>query len=195
MYLLEDLGRQQPGEWVLVMGAAGGLGSATVQLARHMGATVIAAAGSDQRVASAVKLDADFGINYRSHDLAEEVGKLTDGKGVHVVTENIADPDLWPGAFKSLGRGGRLVTAGAHGGGLVPLEVRQLYLKRISIFGGAGMAERGIERSLALASENLVTIQIDRILPLSQAREAQEIVSRRLNTGKIVIDPTLDPAP
>ncbi len=192
MYLLEDLARLQQGEWVLVMGAAGGLGSAAVQLARHMGARVIAAAGSEQRVAAAVGMGAISGVNYRTRDLADEVMKLTDGRGVDVVVENIADPELWTGAFNSLGRGGRLVTAGAHGGGRVALDVQQLYLKRLSILGGAGMAAQGVERSLLLAEQGLVSIPIDRILPLSRAREAQELVGRRQNTGKVVIDPSLD---
>ncbi len=191
MYLLEDLGQLLSGEWILVMGAAGGLGSATVQLARHMGATVIAAAGSDERVAAVVELGANFGINYRSENLAREVMALTDGRGVDVVTENIADPDLWPGAFDSLARGGRLVTAGSHGGGLVSLDVRQLYLRQITIRGGAGMAKNGIERSLALAEQGKIAIPIDRVMPLSQAREAQEIVHLRSNNGKIVLNPLL----
>jgi NADPH:quinone reductase len=68
------------GEWVLVMGAAGGLGSAGLQVARHLGAKVIAAAGADDRVDAAMKLGADFGINYRSSDLAAEVRRITEAR-------------------------------------------------------------------------------------------------------------------
>src|SRR2546429_509320 len=80
----------EAGERVLVMGAAGGLGSALVQVARHAGARVIAGAGSHERVAAAVSLGADSGVNYRQQDLALEVKKLTGGRGVDVVFENIA---------------------------------------------------------------------------------------------------------
>jgi len=62
------------------------------------------------------------GINYRRDDLEKEVMRLTQGRGVDVVFENIGDPTLWPGVFNGLARGGRLVTAGAHGGGLVTLD-------------------------------------------------------------------------
>ena len=99
----------QPGEWVLVMGAAGALGSCCVQVAKMRGAKVIAAAGADDRVALAMEYGADFGVNYRKQDLAKEVMKLTDNDGVDVVCENIADPALWPGAFHGLAIGGSLV--------------------------------------------------------------------------------------
>src|SRR5712691_3147342 len=70
------------GDWVLVMGAAGGLGSCLVQVAKALGAHVIAGAGADARVAAAVSLGADFGINYRREELAREVMRLTGGRGV-----------------------------------------------------------------------------------------------------------------
>ena len=136
--LLASKANLKPGEWVLVMGATGALGSSCVQVAKMLGARVIAGAGADERVALAKRFGADFGINYRKQNLAEEVMKLTDGRGVAVVCENIADPTLWPGAFNSLAMGGRLVTAGAHGGGNVNLDVKRLYMKRLRIIGAAG---------------------------------------------------------
>ena len=124
--LLRDHAKVKPDEWVLVMGASGGLGSAGVQVAKDLGAKVIAAAGADERVRAAVDLGADVGVNYRAQDLTEEVRRITNGRGVDVVFENIADPDLFPKAFAALARHGRLITAGAHGGGTVPLDVQRL---------------------------------------------------------------------
>ena len=128
----------KPGETVLIMGAAGALGSCAVQVAHDIGATVIAAAGTDDRAASAIPMGADFAINYRSRDLEQEVLALTDGRGVDVVFENIGDPTLWPGAFNSLAIDGRLVTVGAHGGDRVHLDVRRLYGRRLKITSGLG---------------------------------------------------------
>ena len=85
--------RCRPGEWVLVMGAAGGLGSAGMQVAKHLGAKVIAAAGGDDRVKIGLDLGADAGMNYRAKDLTIEAMRITEGKGVNVVFENIGDPD------------------------------------------------------------------------------------------------------
>src|SRR5262245_19186814 len=79
-HLLRDRARLQAGEWVLVMGAAGGLGSAGVQAAKYLGAKVIAAAGADERVKVGCDLGADAGVNYRSQDLTAEVMRITEDR-------------------------------------------------------------------------------------------------------------------
>src|SRR5437899_5387425 len=91
--MLRDVAKVKPDDWVLVMGASGGLGSAGIQIARGLGAKVIAAAGADERVRAAVGLGADAGVNYRTEDLTDAVRKITGGRGVDVVFENIADPE------------------------------------------------------------------------------------------------------
>lgn len=180
----------KPGEWVLVMGAAGALGSCCVQVAKMLGAQVIAAAGTEERVELAKSYGADFGINYRIQDLAEEVMKLTDGNGANIVCENIADPTLWSGAFNSMAIGGRMVTAGAHGGGAVTLDVKTLYLRRLSILGAAGTNPRDVEKALAAAHERKIHAIPWRSLPLSQAAEGHRIVEQNQSAGKIILDPT-----
>jgi NADPH2:quinone reductase len=182
----------KPGEWVLVMGAAGALGSCCVQVAKMSGAKVIAAAGADDRVALAMEYGADFGVNYRTQDLAAEVMKLTDNDGVDVVCENIADPMLWPGAFNSLAIGGRLVTAGAHGGGMVNLDVKRLYLRRQSILGAAGTNPPDVERALDAARAGKIRAMNYRAMPLGAAAEAHRIVERNQIAGKLILDPTLE---
>ena len=80
--MLRDFAKVKPEDWVLVMGASGGLGSAGIQVAKDLGARVIAAAGADERVRAAVDLGADAGINYRVQDLTEEARRITCGRGV-----------------------------------------------------------------------------------------------------------------
>ena len=189
--LLDDKAGLQSGETVLVMGAAGGLGSCGVQIAKMMGATVIAGAGSDGRVEAAMSLGADHGINYRDNDLAEEVERITRGRGVDVVFENISDPDLWPKALYAMAMNGRMVTAGAHGGGQVRLDISRLYLRRLQIRGGAGANSSDIERSLEAAAAGKLRGFIDQILPLGGAAEAHALVEGRTALGKVVLDPTL----
>jgi NADPH:quinone reductase len=180
-------------DWVLVMGAAGGLGSALVQVARSLGARVIAAAGTDPRVEAAVALGAEAGVNYRRLDLEGEVRRITAGRGADVVFENIGDPALWPGAFNALALGGRLVTVGAHGGGLVTLDVRRLYQQRLRVISGLGADGReDLERSFKLAAAGALKILIDRVLPLSEAAAAHRLVQSNAPLGKVVLDPTLD---
>jgi NADPH:quinone reductase-like Zn-dependent oxidoreductase len=178
------------GEWVLVMGAAGGLASCCIQVAKRMGAKVIGAAGSDEHVATGIAFGADHGVNYRTQDLTAEVMKLT-GEGVHVVAENVGDPDLWPKALASLRPLGRMVTAGAHAGGSTTLDLRTLYLKRLRLIGDPMCDFPDIEWALHAAQDGSVRPPvIARILPLSEAAEAHRLIERRAVTGKVLLDPT-----
>ena len=180
------------GDWALVMGAAGGLGSCLVQVAKIIGARVIAGAGADGRVEMGVSLGADFGINYRREDLEAEVKRITEGRGVDVVFENIGDPAMFPAAFNSLGRDGRLVTAGSHGGGQVMLDVKRLYQQRLQVMSGLGADTRGeLERSLDLTARGELRVLIDRVMPLRNAAEAHRLVEKNEPVGKVILDPTL----
>lgn len=188
--LLRDTAQLKAGEWMLIMGAAGGLGSAGIQVGKVLGVHVIAAAGAEGRVRAAVGLGADEGVNYRTQDLAEEVKRITGGSGVNVVFENIGDPELFPKAFACLARGGRLITAGAHGGGTVPLDVKRLYLNQLTIIGNFGkVMPEDVALGLKGAAEGRYRVLIDRVLPLAEAPLAHRIVESRKGTGKVVLQP------
>jgi NADPH:quinone reductase len=189
-HLLRDRAKLKEGEWVLVMGAAGGLGSAGVQAAKYLGAKVIAAAGADERVKVGLELGADAGVNYRSEDLTAEILRITEERGVNVVFENIGDAELFPKAFAAISRHGRLVTAGGHGGGVVPLDINRLYHNQITIIGATGETPDDVTMSLEAAASGRFTAVIDRVLPLSQAVLAHEIVAARSGVGKVVLDAT-----
>ncbi|MFL4967550.1 MAG: zinc-binding dehydrogenase [Xanthobacteraceae bacterium] len=189
-HLLRDRAKLKEGEWVLVMGAAGGLGSAGVQAAKYLGAKVIAAAGADERVKVGLELGADAGVNYRSQDLTAEIMRITEDRGVNVVFENIGDPELFPKAFAAISRHGRLVTAGGHGGGVVPLDINHLYHNQIAIIGATGETPDDVKMSLEAAASGRFAAVIDRVLPLSQAVLAHEIVAARSGIGKVVLDTT-----
>lgn len=189
--LLRDRGGLQAGETVLVMGASGGLGSAGVQIAKLLGATVIAGAGAPERVQAALDLGADHGVDYRAQDLTARVLELTHGRGVDLVFENIADPGLFPQAFAAIARHGRLVTAGSHGGGTVPLDVKRLYLYQIAVMGSLGFTHADVVASLQAAAEGRLNVLIDAVLPLSEAGEAHRRVAGREGVGKIVLSPQL----
>jgi NADPH2:quinone reductase len=189
--LLRDKAKLATGEWVLVMGAAGGLGSAGVQVAKYLGAKVIAAAGSADRVKVGLDFGADAGVNYRGQDLTIEAMRITEGKGVNVVFENIGDPDLFPKALAAMARRGRLVTAGGHAGGIVPLDVNRLYQNHLSIIGATGETPDDVTMSLKAAAEGKFKALIDKIMPLSQAVQAHEWVESRGGLGKIILDPTM----
>lgn len=190
---VEGICKVKRGDIVLVMGASGGLGSAAVQVAKWNGAEVIAAAGSDERVAAALSVGADHGINYRKQDLTEEVMKITDGKGVNAVCENVADPELFRKALYAMTHGATLATAGNASGHIeVPLDIRRLYLFQLHIAGDPREQPGGLAKAFARAGEGGVKCLIDTVLPLSRAAEGHVRVAGRGGVGKTILDPTLN---
>jgi NADPH2:quinone reductase len=116
--------------------------------------------------------------------------RITEGRGVNVVFENIGDPDLFPKALAAMARRGRLVTAGGHGGGIVPLDVNRLYQNHLTIIGATGETPEDVALSLKAAAEGRFKVVVDRIMPLSQAVQAHELIESRSGIGKIILDPT-----
>jgi len=118
--------------------------------------------------------------------------RITEGRGIDVVFENIGDPALWSGAYNSLAPGGRLVTVGAHGGGFVTLDVRRLYQQRLRVISGLGADRReDLERSFLLARAGTFKVLIDRVLPLREAAAAHRLVETNEPLGKVILDPTM----
>jgi NADPH:quinone reductase-like Zn-dependent oxidoreductase len=190
--LLFNVAELKAGETVLIMGAGGNLGSIGIQIAKNViGAKVIAAAGSDERAKLGRELGADHAVNYNDHDLTAEVMKITGGKGVDVLYDNIANPKVLPKAFLAVGFGGRLVTAGAHAGPNVTIDFAHLYHKQITIRGRPGYHPPDVPKCFTAAAEGKVKTQIERILPLSRAAQAHRLVESGESKGKIVLDPTL----
>ena len=190
--LLVNVAGLKAGESVLIMGAGGNLGSIGIQIAKNViGATVIAAAGSDDRAQMGRELGADHAVNYNTHDLTSEVMKLTGGKGVNVLYDNIANPKALPKAFLAVGFGGRVVTAGAHGGPNVTIDFSHLYHKQITIKGRPGHSPPDIPKCFAAAAAGKIKTRIELVLPLSQAVLAHRLVESGESLGKIVLDPTL----
>jgi NADPH:quinone reductase-like Zn-dependent oxidoreductase len=189
--MLAGKGQLTEGDWILVMGSSGALGSAGVEIARALGANVIAGAGADDRVAAGMKMGAHFGVNYRTEDLELAVDRITDGRGVDVVFENIGDPSLFPAAFNCLGYNGRLLTAGSHGGGNVMIDVRRLYHRHLTIYGTTGSTADDVAWALEAGRLGKIHPLIGAVLPLSEAKRAHEIVERNEILGKVILDPGL----
>lgn len=190
-HLLFGVGKLQKGQTVLIMGAAGGLGSTGIQLAKQAGATVITTAGSDERLEIGMALGADYGVNYNAEDLTEAVRDYTNGEGVHLVYENISSPDTWPKALACLRKFGRLVTAGAHGGGKVELDCAFLYHQQLRIIGSTASTDEDVRTTIDLAAAGKLKAKVEKVFPLSEAPEAHRLMESTIPTGKIVLDPTL----
>ena len=190
--LLVNIARLKAGEWVLIMGASGNLGSIGIQIAKNViGAKVIAAAGSDARVQTGRDLGADHGVNYNTHDIKAEVMRITEGRGIDVLYDNIANPKVLPSAFHAIGPNGRLVTAGAHGGPDVTIDFFHLYDNKITIKGMPGHKPSDRPKCFQATADGRIKVKIAKILPLSKAAEAHRMMEADPGMGKIVLDPTL----
>ncbi|MBX3458985.1 MAG: zinc-binding dehydrogenase [Planctomycetes bacterium] len=177
----------QPGETVLMHAAGSGVTSAGIQIARMFGATVITTAGSDEKLAKAKALGADYGINYRTHDFVEEAKKIAGRAGVDVVFDHIG-PDTFAGNIKVLKWGGRLVTCGSTSGGEVPLNLRAVFFKRISIIGST-MGPKADQLAVwKLLCNRKLTPVVDRVFPVRDVAAAHEYVEWRKAFGKVVLD-------
>jgi NADPH:quinone reductase-like Zn-dependent oxidoreductase len=120
--------------------------------------------------------------------------RLTGGQGVDALYDNIGNPAVLPQAFRCLGRGGRMVTAGAHAGPVVPLDLAHLYRNDITIRGTHGSNAADRVKCFAAAVAGKINARIARVLALSHAAEAHRLIESGKEHGKIVLDPTLDAA-
>ncbi len=178
----------QPGETVLIHAAGSGVGSAGVQIAKLLGARVIATASTDAKLARARELGADLTINYATHDFAQEVKRLTERRLVDVVFEHTGS-DTFEKSIACLPYGGRLVTCGATSGHDVKLDLRVLFYKRLSLLGSTMGSKGDLFRILQLVEAGRLSPVLDRTLPLEKAAEAHGLLENRQGFGNIVLLP------
>jgi NADPH:quinone reductase-like Zn-dependent oxidoreductase len=178
----------RPGETVLVHAAGSGVGSAAVQIARLLGARVVATAGSDAKCEKALALGAHHAVNYETADFVREVKKLTAKRGVDVVFEHVGKK-TWEQSVLALASGGRLVTVGATTGYDPLTDLRHVFYRRLSILGSTMGPKGELFDILRFVSEGRLRPVLDRVLPLSEAAAAQELLSSRAQFGKIVLNP------
>lgn len=194
-HALKDRGELKPGETVLVLGAAGGVGLAAVEIAKAMGARVIAAASSDDKLAVCREHGADAAINYATENLRERIKSLTDGRGVDVVYDPVGG-DLSEPALRSMAWRGRFLVVGFAAGTIPSLPLNLTLLKGCSIVGvfwGAFVRSEP-ERNAADLRELVGWLQqgklrprISGVYPLERCAEALLQVMDRKATGKFVL--------
>lgn len=177
-----------PDDTVVVWGAAGGLGHAAVQIAKLLGARVVALVGDDAKADFVKSLGADHVINHRSTDPVVSVKSLTGGLGATVVFDHVGG-ETWERSIDCLARGGRMVVLGLTSGPKSEVDVRRIYSDELSIMGTYGQSKSDVARVLELAAQGKLAPAIHAELPLSSAREAHEIVESRRVQGKVLLIP------
>ncbi len=189
-YGLIDRGDMKQDETVLVHAAGSGTGSAAVQIAKELGAKVIATAGSDEKLEKVKELGADATINYNTSDFAEEVKNITEGKGVDLIFDQIG-ASAWENNLKSLSAGGRILLVGVVGGGQETLNFGPIIMRDISVLGVTVFRapRKNLINLINMLSLGRFNPVIDRKFPLSEAAEAQKMLENRSQFGKVVLNP------
>ena len=178
----------RPGETVLVHGAGSGVGSAGIQIAKLLGATVITTAGTDQKCERGLALGADHAFNHTRQDWVAETKRLTGKRGLDVVFEHVGKA-TWERSILALARGGRLVTVGATTGFDPPTDLRHLFYRSLSLLGSTMGGKGELFEVLKLVEEGRLRPVLDRVLPLAEAAAAQQLLDDRVQFGKIVLEP------
>jgi NADPH2:quinone reductase len=197
-HALVTAGGLKPGQWVVVLGAAGGVGTATVDIAARLGARVIAAASSADRLKVCAELGAEAGIDYASEDLKQRIKEITGG-GADLVVDPVGDRWAEP-ALRAVRWGGRFVSVGFAGGDIPRIPLNIVLLKNITVRGMElrTWTER-LPQETARARDALAELVADGMRPaVSEVHELEEAgtalrrVADRVTTGKVVIRLTSD---
>ena len=196
MHALKQRANLQPGETLLVLGASGGVGLAAVEIGKAMGAKVIAAASSAEKLEVARKAGADELINYSEQSLKDEVKKLTGGQGVDVIYDPVGGT-LFEEAFRSIGWNGRFLVVGfAAGGGIPALPANLPLLKGASLVGvfWGSFAQRqpqdnaaNFQQLFAWHAEGKLKPLVSQTFPLERGGEAIDALGQRKAVGKVVV--------
>lgn len=198
-YALKERANIQPGETLLVLGAAGGTGVSAVELGKLMGAKVIAAASTDEKLALCKAHGADETINYATEDLRERLKSITGGRGVDVIYDPVGGSYTEP-ALRSMAWRGRYLVIGFTAGEIPKPALNLVLLKGCAIVGVfyGGFAHAEPQRYDALMQELMDWLEQGRIkpaitvrFPLEKAAEALRIVADRRATGKIMLSTAL----
>jgi NADPH2:quinone reductase len=196
-FLIRRLHRVEPGETILVHAAAGGVGQILTQWAKALGATVIATVGSEEKANRVCELGADHVILYREQNVAAEVRRITDGKGVPVAYDSVGK-DTFEGTLASIARRGLFVSFGNASGPPPAFEARRLQLAGSIFFTRPTMGDyqtttEELDASaaalFAVIEAGKVQIEIGQTFPLAEARKAHEALESRGTIGASLLIP------
>ena len=194
-HALVDRADLKKGETILVLGAAGGVGSSAIQIAKALGAKVIAAASTSEKCAVCKKLGADATINYSEENFREQIKFLTDGKGPDVIYDPVGG-DLTEQAFRSIAWRGRYLVVGFASGPIPSLPLNLVLLKGASLVGvfwGDFAKREPVKNSEMMGTlstwyeSKKIKPQIDQILPMQDLLLAYKRMSSRAVLGKLVL--------
>jgi alcohol dehydrogenase len=186
--MLITRGRVQAGELVLILGASGGVGTGCVQIAKNLGARVIACASSAGKLQRLKELGADYLIDYTREDFSKKAWEISGKKGVDVLV-NYTGGDTWVPSLRTLARHGRLLTCGATAGFDPKTDIRYIWRREVNIVGANGWTRGDLEALLVAVERGGIKPIIDRVFPLAESAEAMRLLQDREVFGKVIVCP------
>jgi NADPH:quinone reductase-like Zn-dependent oxidoreductase len=188
MHMLTNRAPVRAGDWVLAIGGASGVGSAAIQIAKHLGARVISTGSTETKRALAQHLGAEFVVDSTDANWPAQIRKITNKHGVDVVVEHVGGEVLLK-CFDCLARDGTIVTCGATAGREVTLNLWPLFVKQHRLIGSYGRNRADLETTLQWAAEGKLKPVIDSIFPLDQTAAAFAKLRSRHVLGKVLVEP------
>ncbi len=188
MHMLTNRAQVQPGQWVLVIGGAGAVGSAAIQIVRQLGGRVISTASTPAKRALAEHLGAEHVISTSDPQWPAQVRKLTDKRGVDLVVEHVGG-DVLRQCFECLARGGTIVTCGATAGREITFQIWPFFVKQHRFIGSYGRNRADLIATLQWAAEGKLKPVIDSVFPLDQTADAFAKLRSGKMLGKILVEP------
>ena len=186
--MLVHKARIEPGQTVLVHGAASGVGVAALQIAKLFGARCIATASTEAKLDKARELGAFETINYVEKDFAKEVRRITNKRGVDVVFEHVGGETMAKSVLATR-NGGRIVTCGATSDFFSTIDLRHVFFRQVEILGSTMGSKGDLLRLLPHLASGALRPVVDRVLPLSDAAKGHELLEARQVVGKVVLQP------
>lgn len=186
-YKVTRRARIRPLEDVLVIGAAGGVGIHMVQLARYVGARVLAADRGEQKLAAAREAGADEVVDALSGSIEEQARRLTDGRGVDVVVDFVASPETLQAGLAALAPGGRLAILGVHRGSRFTVDALQMLSGELEVIGSRYVTRQEIVDSLELVRRGHIRPIVTRTFPLEEAERAHELLGQGAMIGRAAL--------
>ncbi len=194
-FALLKVGELQDGEAALIQAGGSGIGMAAIQIAKHVGATVITTSSAEDKLERCREMGADLAINYRQADVSGEVSGFTAGAGVNYVLESVGG-ETFSNSLRCLAPGGRLVTVGNTSQSTSTVDAGMLVQRGLRIIGfslstqmGRGGVMGELHRILELFEQGALKTAVDRVFPLSEAADAHRYVGDNRNFGKVLLLP------
>lgn len=187
-HMLVGRAKIQPRQTVLVMGGASGIGMAAIQIAKIFNCTVIATAGSKEKIEKCFSLGADFVVNHRLDDWDRKIREITKRAGIDVVIEHIGKTHF-PSEVRLLRKGGTLVSTGATTGYDSTIDLRYLFFKGINILGSTQGTKAELEEVVYWTSKGKIKPLIDTVLPFAHVAKGLELMKNGSHFGKILLTP------